>query len=356
MANTVFDFLAYCLSDKKPIPEGLEGLNWDAMYQFARQQSVVGVMFIGVQRLKETGVEIPRQLFLKWFSQTEKIGKRNMLMNMRTVATVSQYRQEGFDCCVLKGQGNATMYPNPLVRTAGDIDLWVDAKRDDIVDFVHSKFPDAEVRYYHVEYKDNGIPVEAHFMPGIMNNPFYNRRLQQYYSEMMAVQCNHTVELPGGSGHIPVPTVEFNLIFQLAHMMHHFFDEGIGLRQMIDYYFLLKRAKDEAVDMRKLENLLKHLNLYKFAGAVMCIMHEVLGLENEFLIVPSDKKRGKTLFREIVKGGNFGHFSGLTKHPAWQKYFLKHARSLHFMREYPAEALSEPFFRTWHFFWRMVYR
>ena len=102
---------------------------------------------------------------------------------------------------------------------------------------------------------------------------------------------------------------------------------------------------------------LKYLGLWKFAGAVMYVLHEALGLSEEKMIAPMDEKRGKLLFAEILNGGNFGkhftkygHFSqqGMAK-----KYFLKIWRNMHFVRYYPAEALSESIFRTWHFFWQM---
>ena len=101
---------------------------------------------------------------------------------------------------------------------------------------------------------------------------------------------------------------------------------------------------------------LKYLGLWKFAGAVMYVLHEALGISEEKMIAPMDEKRGKLLLAEILNGGNFGrHFTKyghFTQQGMAKKYFLKIWRNMHFVRYYPAEALSEPFFRTWHFFWR----
>ena len=105
---------------------------------------------------------------------------------------------------------------------------------------------------------------------------------------------------------------------------------------------------------------LKYLGLWKFAGAVMYVLHEVLGLSEDKMIAPMDEKRGKLLLAEILDGGNFGrHFTkyaGFTHQSMGKKYFLKIWRNMHFVRYYPAEALSEPIFRTWHFFWRLKHR
>ena len=105
---------------------------------------------------------------------------------------------------------------------------------------------------------------------------------------------------------------------------------------------------------------LKYLGLWKFAGAVMYVLKEVLGLSEDKMIVPVDEKRGRLLLAEILDGGNFGrHFTkyaGFTHQSMGKKYFLKIWRNMHFVRYYPAEALCEPLFRTWHFFWRLKYK
>ena len=105
---------------------------------------------------------------------------------------------------------------------------------------------------------------------------------------------------------------------------------------------------------------LKYLGLWKFAGAVMYVMKEVLGMPEERMIAPVDEKSGKLLLAEILNGGNFGrHFTKyghFTQQGMAKKYFLKIWRNMHFVRYYPTEALSEPIFRTWHFFWRLKHR
>ena len=148
------------------------------------------------------------------------------------------------------------------------------------------------------------------------------------------------------------------MVYQLSHLYHHFFDEGIGMRQIIDYYFVLLKADGkDPMNKASLLHELKYLGLWKFAGAVMYVLHEVLGLPEEKMIAPIDEMRGKLLLSEILNGGNFGRhymmYGGFTQQSMGKKYFLKIWRNMHFVRYYPAEALSEPVFRTWHFFWRL---
>ena len=169
------------------------------------------------------------------------------------------------------------------------------------------------------------------------------------------MQCSNVVNLPDGIGEIATPTTAFNVVYQLVHLYHHFFDEWIGMRQMVDYYFVVN--DDGVLVIRDtLQKELKHLGLWKFAGTVMYVLHKTLGLPEERMIVPIDEKRGSLLLSEIMDGGNFGtHFTKygrFTQQGMAKKYFLKIWRNMHFVRYYPAEALSEPIFRTWHFFWR----
>ena len=173
----------------------------------------------------------------------------------------------------------------------------------------------------------------------------------------MDLQCSNVVSQPDGIGEIAIPTTAFNVVYQLTHLYHHFFDEGIGMRQIIDYYYVVSMLNVNCEMLTWLPKELKYLGLWKFAGAVMYVLHEALGLPEEKMIAPMDEKRGRLLLAEILNGGNFGkHFTKyghFTQQGMAKKYFLKIWRNMHFVRYYPAEALSEPIFRTWHFFWRM---
>lgn len=249
------------------------------------------------------------------------------------------------------------MYPNAYSRNPGDIDVWVNASREQITEYAKKHFELGDnIRYQHIETSVDGVPVELHFFPCTMNNPIYNARLQKWFKRNADLQCSNVVSLPDGIGEIAIPTTAFNVIYQLTHLYHHFFDEGIGMRQIIDYYYVVNN--DELLMIKDtLLKELKHLGLWKFAGAVMYVLHEALGLSEEKMIASMDEKRGKLLLAEILNGGNFGQYftkyGHFTQQSMVKKYFLKIWRNMHFVRYYPAEALSEPIFRTWHFFWRM---
>lgn len=450
--TAIFAFLKYCLGSKENMSRMVAGMDWQELYSFASKQALLGLCFNGIERLgKEYPEElkrnpIGRELLMTWMGKVQQIRRQNMKVNAVAGKLFSMLKEDGMRCCVLKGQGNALMYPNPYSRTPGDIDVWVNASREDITDYAKTHFEIGDdIRFHHLETSFDGVPVELHFFPGIMNNPIYNARLQKWFKRNADLQCSNVVSLPDGIGEIAIPTTAFNVIYQLTHLYHHFFDEGIGMRQIIDYFLVVNdfsknvflnndlsnpsvslskgsstshpsplsseerdvttpsrcseplRSKDggpskvspdcagwdrrdaigdiasdasvsstfttdssasTALDVVQRE--LKYLGLWKFAGAVMYVLHEVLGLAEDKMIVPVDEKRGRLLLAEILEGGNFGrHFTkygGFTHQCMGKKYFLKIWRNMHFVRFYPAEALSEPIFRTWHFFWRLKYK
>ena len=344
--------------------EVLVKLNWLKLYSFASKQAILGLCFDGISRL---GQEFPnelkknpiaRDLLMTWMGTTQQIRRQNMKVNTVASKLYSMIREDGLRCCILKGQGNALMYPNPYSRNPGDIDVWVNASREQITEYAQKHFEIGDdIRFHHLETSFDGVPVELHFFPGIMNNPIYNASLQKWFKRNADLQCSHIVGLPDGAGDIAIPTSPFNVVYQLCHLYHHFFDEGIGMRQIIDYYYVVSMLNVNCEMLTWLPKELKHLGLWKFAGAVMYVLHEALGISEEKMIAPMDEKRGKLLLAEILNGGNFGqHFTKyghFTQQGMAKKYFLKIWRNMHFVMYYPAEALSEPIFRTWHFFWRM---
>ena len=116
------DFVRYCIDEKQCIPSISE---WDALFLFMQQQALLGVGFRGLERMKKAGVDVPRDVVLKWYAISEQIRRRNVEMNKMCVELTEMLKKDGFESCILKGQGNARLYPDPLSRQPGDIDVWV---------------------------------------------------------------------------------------------------------------------------------------------------------------------------------------------------------------------------------------
>jgi hypothetical protein len=242
----------------------------------------------------------------------------------------------------------------------GDIDLWVKPEKDvikSIIKYVRKHNPRARAEYHHIDYGVyNDAEVEVHYRPSFSNNPIYNRRLQKWFNAQAERQYAHVVEITSDAGSICVPTFEFNVIFQLSHIYRHLLQEGIGLRQIIDYYYLLK-SNMNCTDNRDIFDNLRYLGLEKIAGAVMWVLNEVLGLPEIYLIASKDEKRGRLLLTEIMKGGNFGYYDieNQKANNAIKKNLQRIKRDFRMVRYFPSECLWEPIFRVYHFFWRLKY-
>ena len=405
-----FDFLRFCIGSESEIPSSLKEADWKVLYRIAQKQCLVGILFDGIQKLPPAEVGMSKDLLLQWMLQCQMLEKANVRLNDAAIQVSEWFRKKGFRTCILKGQGNALLYPNGLHRTPGDIDIWVEGGDKRVISFVRSISPHEKACYHHIEFPSyKGVEVEVHYRPSFLLCFWHNRKLQKYYERVKKEQFSHRVML-GEQGEIAIPTAEFNLIFQLTHIYAHLMNEGIGLRQLLDYYFVLcdfykvyqnfsnpsvslskgsstfspSPSSSESGDVTALwcseplrykvggpskvtpdcagwdrlgvvQEELKELGLWKFAGAIMYIMQEVFGMPASRLIVPPNEKYGKFVLNEVLEAGNFG------KHDARNRFgksklghnLQRVYRDIRLVKYFSAEAMSEPFFRVWHFFWRL---
>jgi len=346
--------LAIGVSDESPKVLSLE--EWMRLYKMAQQQSLLGVLFYGIEQYPE--IRPPRELLLKWYAVSEQIRRANERTNRVAVKVCERFRKKGFRTCVLKGQGNTLNYPDPYVRASGDIDVWVEGGEEKVLAFARGIVGETKICYHHVDFKAvDSVEVEVHYRPSFMNNLIHNRRLQRWFEGQADEQFSHEVELPDGAGRICVPTHAFNRIYQLAHINQHVINGGIGLRQIVDYYFVLKQGFTEEERMRD-ERLLRHLGLYKVASAMMWVLKEALGMEEKYLLVRPNEKLGSFLLDEIMLSGNFGQYDPRVKHGVsqWEKNLQRLKRDWRLVWYFPSECLWEPVFRWCHFFWRLRHK
>ena len=199
----------------------------------------MGVLFDGIKKLPAEYVGIEKELLLQCMAESQMLEKANIRLNDAAIQVSEWFRKKGFRTCILKGQGNALMYPNPYSRTPGDIDIWVEGGDKWVISFVRSISPHEKACYHHIEFPSyKGVEVEVHYRPSFLLCFWHNRKLQKYYERVKEEQFSHRVML-GEQGEIAIPMVEFNLIFQLTHIYAHLMNEGIGLRQLLDYYYVL---------------------------------------------------------------------------------------------------------------------
>lgn len=351
-----FQVLRYSIGISDEMPSGVSPGEWGTIYELARQQALLGVVFYGIQR---NHAEKPdKKLLLQWFTISERIKQGNENANRAAVKVRQFFQENGFRTCILKGQGNALSYFDPYIRTSGDIDVWVEGGEEKVLEFARRYVADSKVCYHHIDFrKFDGVEAEVHYRPSFMTNLIHNRRMQRWFERVADEQFGHEVELPGGVGKVCVPTAGFNRIYQMAHISMHVIKEGIGLRQLLDYYFVLQQGFTEE-ERRHDEQLLKDFGLYKIASAVMYVLKEILDMEPSMMIVPANERLGKFLMDEILLAGNFGQYDKRVEHG--QGNFVKNVqrikRDVRLVRYFPSECLWEPVFRWWHFFWRLRHK
>ena len=434
-----FDFLRFCIGSAKEIPGSLKEADWKEIYAIAKKQCLVGVLFDGIKKLPTEHVGLKKELLLQWMAECQMLEKANVRLNDAAIQVSEWFRKKGFRTCILKGQGNALMYPNPNSRTPGDIDIWVEGEDKRVISFVRSISPYEKACYHHIEFPSyKGVEVEVHYRPSFLLCFWHNRKLQKYYERVKEEQFSHRVML-GEQGEIAIPTVEFNIIFQLTHIYSHLMNEGIGLRQLLDYYYVLcdfykvyqnfskthpssltlkggstafpkplspQGTGDVTAPPRRSEPLrskvggpskvspdcagwnrlsiegdnsagsttavtssastaldvvqkeLKELGVWKFAGGIMYIMQEVFGMPASRLIVPPNEKYGKFVLNEVLEAGNFGRHDARNRFGRSQlgHNLQRVYRDIRLVKFFSAEALCEPIFRTWHFFWSLKYK
>ena len=433
-----FDFLRFSIGSAKEIPVFLKEVDWKEVYAIAKKQCLVGVLFDGIKKLPAEHVGMKKEILLQWMAESQMLEKANVRLNDAAIQVSEWFRKKGFRTCILKGQGNALLYPNPNSRTPGDIDIWVEGGDKRVISFVRSISPHEKACYHHIEFPSyKGVEVEVHYRPSFLLCFWHNRKLQKYYERVKEEQFSHRVML-GEQGEIAIPTVEFNLIFQLTHIFSHLMNEGIGLRQLVDYYYVLcdfykvyQKSSNPSVSLSKgsstfspspsssgsgdvtapsrcseplrskdggpskvspncagwdrrdaigdmtsatastdssataarssstaidrVQEKLKELGLWKFAGGIMYIMQEVFGMPASRLIVPPNEKYGRFVLNEVLEAGNFGRHDARNRFGRSQlgHNLQRVYRDIRLVRYFPAEALCEPLFRIWHFFWRM---
>lgn len=334
--------------------EWLKRADWIQLLDFANKQTLVGVFFEGIKKLPKA-VAPQGPVLLKWIVAAQAVERQNQRLNYASAAVYKRIKSLGVDCCILKGQGNALLYANPFSRMPGDVDVWAltpsrRSLRTLAEKFVEGKGTLGLESYVHIELTIGGVAVELHPVPSVMHSPLHDPWLQRWFRKTAGEQCRNMVSLPDGAGSIAVPTMEFNVVFQLVHLYHHHLYEGIGLRQFVDYALLLRSGHLD--NKQALASLFRKLGIYRFAGAVMYVLRAVFGFSEQDMIVPVNEKRGCLLMADILQGGNFGQHDHTFAHNALGHNIQRVWRDFRLVRYYPSETVSEPFFRIWHWFWR----
>ena len=329
---------------------------WHELFEEAKQQTLVGVLYDGLSHIS-ADQKPPRQLLINWHATVQKIICDNKRLNHDTIWVSQRWEKLGYRNVILKGQGNALLYPDPMLRVPGDIDIWLDGDRKKIANYIRSHFPRLGVTRIEMEFpvrKDT--PIEIHFLPSFLYDPFKNRKMQRYFRLQLAHPKQ--VELPG-EGFINIPNDEMNLVFQLSHIYRHLFYEGIGLRQLMDYYYLCTHliTPDNEGLKEKVLPIIHDLGLMDFCRALMWVLGKVFYMSKSQMLTESDERRGRFLLHEVMRAGNFGHADDRVGNWAemsrWERLKWGTNWSWRLIGQYPREVFWHPYYRITQYFWRL---
>lgn len=415
--NLFFELLQIAIGTRQSLSVMPIQGEWRQLFEIAKKQALTAVAFRGVSKLRETvtsgdgfggGIGIDEMTYLKWLGLTAKVGQRNRQVSEACVELVGQLALDGLKSCILKGQSNLVNYPEDLreYRTAGDIDIWVQPMDDGGIDIavgdldargahyerytgnravieyalmqwrLQGAKEKPDMRFHHIDFPEaRGVAVEMHFRPMFCDSPLRCYRFLKWCRENE--QFGVCDALINGCV-LPVPTASFNAVYQLMHIQRHLVDEGVGLRQLLDYYFVLRALHIEQGSLadrtesmaqwaegmgnavasnEEVMHTLQRTGLKRLAASVMYVLKVVLNMPSEYMICEPDEVSGDFFLNEILIGGNFGksdnryakaqdgvlsHFIGKTRH------------NLAFLRFYTEEVLCEPFFRIYHWVWRKL--
>lgn len=400
-----FELIQLALGQRERLSRELNGQEWQEVYQIATKQALLGVCFAGIQQLDKEQAP-PKELLFRWFGASQSIIKRNTQLTEQCRTLQERLKEAGIRSAILKGQGVARYYVCPKgqnekikelknktsethtdrtdndhtlaqLRQPGDIDVYVDCGRERAIEFAHAtgqKDVDWDYKHLHLQMFP-GTEIEVHYRVEVLLNIWKNRKLQRWFKENEEELFQKEVD------GMVMPSTLFDRFYILLHIYRHFLYEGVGLRQVLDYYFVLRhtdltdltdgyKGHTESTEITEkslfntnvtnIAELLKGFGMWRFTQGLMWVLQEVFMLEDDYLIAKPLEKEGKVILKSIMEGGNFGHHS--EKGKRWKKYgkvfgamtIAEH--NLHLVRHYPMDALTAPLWPVWHYFWKRSHR
>lgn len=104
------------------------------------------------------------------------------------------------------------------------------------------------------------------------------------------------------------PSDSFNLVYLLVHLHHHFLYEGVGFRQLMDYYMLLKSIPTNVrpIYYRNAIQTLDSFGMVGFTEGVMYLMNTLFNVSNDALLCMPNKDIGDMLLADHVGKRQYG--------------------------------------------------
>ena len=391
LEDLFFELIQVALGKKVVLSKSPSEQEWGKLFEMARKQAVAGVAMAALEKLSEQGQKPPLEIIYEWIGLSEQIRQGNLRLNKYCKQLQRIFSEKGVRTSILKGQGIANYYDEGLreLRQSGDIDIYVDCGRENALQKVKGyglEVKEWDYKHAQLDIWDD-VAIEMHYRVEVMLNLWKNRILQRWFSkhrEAIFGNDNGNLNLNDRSAQrdacqsknvdlnvdvntegVVTPTVEFNLFYILLHIYRHFLYEGVGLRQIMDYYFVLKNFNVDLNDNPDLDlnsnrtrfaiDAIKEFGMERFGRGLMWVMKEVFAMPEEWMICEADEKEGRYILAQVMVGGNFGHHDQRLQHSSGKWNTVKQVcrHNWHLVSHYPADVIWAPVWFVWHKCWKM---
>lgn len=349
MNKLLFDLLKVAIGNRESLTRSLSADEWGTVYYICELQSVLGVAFVGIQKLPDEQMP-PSELFAKWQKEAQTENERRKRVSEICRKACETHEKNGFGSCVLMPT-SAVVRDERLELRGGDpkdIDIlcWSKDKKNGertIVEYVNfqyvasTKHIKPKVVRHHVNFESGNIPLEVRFKSDYFNCPWYNSRFEAWVSELID---SGSMLKQGGDLH--APSEVFNVVYQLLHLYRKLFCEGIRLGHLVEYYHTLREFSGEKLEIM---HVIERLGMKKIAGSVMYVLQTVFGMPDEYLICKPDARHGSFVLNMVTLAGEYtrhiertrtlSHLGRIGHHLYWMK------RNRPFFTQYPAEIFFE---------------
>lgn len=321
-----FELLKAGLWDKETQLSKFSTINLKEICRIAEEQSVVGLVAAGLEHVSD--VKLPKEEVLQIVGQSLQLEQRNRAMNAFIANLIGRLKNAGINALLVKGQGIAQCYEKPLWRACGDVDLLLNAEDyENAKKLLRPLATDVETEYTHFKHVGmtmDGWVVELH---GTLHSRLSKRLDKQIDAIQEDTFKNGNVRSWDNSGtQVLLPSPDNDVIFVFTHILHHFFFEGIGLRQICDWCRLLWTYRDQ-IDVNGLAFRLDAMGIMSEWKVFAMYAVEYLGMPVEAMPLYAEEAKWSRKISNInafvLEVGNFGHkqrrdYSGMSY--LWRKF------------------------------------
>lgn len=285
-------------------------IDYSVIMRMAEEQSVVGLITAGLEQVKD--VTVPKEWTLQFIGSTLQIEQRNKIMNDFVASLIQDMRKEGIYTLLIKGQGVARCYEKPLWRASGDVDLFLSEENYDKAKKylmpLASSLEKEYIREKHLGMTIDGCVVELHGSLYCGLSSRIERELDKVFQDTF---YRGAVRSWNNNGvRVFLLKEENDAFYEFTHILHHFYKEGVGLRQICDWCRLMWTYRGK-LDLKVLESRIRRAGLMSEWKAFGAYAVEYLGMPVEAMPYYSDDKRwkrkAKRIYQFVLSVGNMGH-------------------------------------------------